>query len=95
MPLPQASPRPVPAALPAPAATANRGRRPGAARQDVPVRIKSPAPSRRSMVDLRAQVTSTIAQVLVKDGQMVRKGELLFRFDDRADRAQLDKAPPS
>jgi len=43
-------------------------------------------------VDLRAQTTSTVAQVLVKDGRNVRKGELLFRFDDRADRAALDKA---
>jgi multidrug efflux pump subunit AcrA (membrane-fusion protein) len=43
-------------------------------------------------VDLRAQTTSTVAQVLVKDGQFVKKGELLFRFDDRADRAALDKA---
>ena len=45
-----------------------------------------------NVVDLRAQVTSTIAQVLVRDGRWCAKGELLFRFDDRADRAQLDKA---
>jgi len=43
-------------------------------------------------VDLRAQTTSIVAQVLVKDGQNVRKGDLLFRFDDRADRAALEKA---
>ena len=43
-------------------------------------------------MDLRAQTTSTVAQVLVKDGQSVKKGELLFRFDDRAQRADLEKA---
>ena len=64
-----------------------------ALQQDVPVRIEvTGTVTPLNVVDLRAQVTSTIAQVLVKDGQMVRKGELLFRFDDRADRAQLDKA---
>lgn len=64
-----------------------------AQQQDVPVRLEATGTvTPLNTVDLRAQVTSTIAQVLVKEGQMVRKGELLFRFDDRADRAQLEKA---
>ncbi|MEO3690134.1 efflux RND transporter periplasmic adaptor subunit [Roseateles paludis] len=64
-----------------------------AQQQDVPVRLEATGTvTPLNTVDLRAQVTSTIAQVLVKEGQMVRKGELLFRFDDRADRALLEKA---
>ena len=60
---------------------------------DVPLTVEaSGTVTALQSVDLRAQTTSTVAQVLVKDGQAVRKGELLFRFDDRADRAALDKA---
>lgn len=60
---------------------------------DVPVTVEaSGTVTALQSVDLRAQTTSTVAQVLVKDGQNVKKGELLFRFDDRADRAALDKA---
>ncbi|HEY0955170.1 MAG TPA: efflux RND transporter periplasmic adaptor subunit [Roseateles sp.] len=60
---------------------------------DVPITLEaSGTVTALQSVDLRAQTTSTVAQVLVKDGQMVKKGELLFRFDDRADRAALEKA---
>ncbi|MBW8848505.1 MAG: efflux RND transporter periplasmic adaptor subunit [Burkholderiales bacterium] len=60
---------------------------------DVPVSVEaSGTVTALQSVDLRAQTTSTVAQVLVKDGQNVRKGELLFRFDDRAERAALEKA---
>jgi RND family efflux transporter MFP subunit len=60
---------------------------------DVPVVVEaSGTVTALQSVDLRAQTTSTVAQVLVKDGQNVRKGELLFRFDDRAQRAELEKA---
>ncbi len=60
---------------------------------DVPITVEaSGTVTALQSVDLRAQTTSTVAQVLVKDGQSVRKGDLLFRFDDRADRAALDKA---
>jgi RND family efflux transporter MFP subunit len=62
-------------------------------RADVPITVEaSGTVTALQSVDLRAQTTSTVAQVLVKDGQNVRKGELLFRFDDRADRAALEKA---
>lgn len=43
-------------------------------------------------VEVRAQLASTVQSVHVKDGQMVRKGDLLFNLDDRTDRANLDKA---
>lgn len=60
---------------------------------DVPISLEaSGTVTALQSVDLRAQTTSTVAQVLVKDGQNVKKGELLFRFDDRADRAALEKA---
>ncbi|WP_158218979.1 efflux RND transporter periplasmic adaptor subunit [Roseateles aquatilis] len=64
-----------------------------ALRRDVPVVVEaSGTVSPINQVDLRAQTTSTIRDVLVKDGQTVAKGQVLFRFDDRADRANLDKA---
>ena len=62
-------------------------------RQDVPVSIEAAGTvAALQSVDLRAQTTSTVREVLVKDGQMVSKGQVLFRFDDRTDRANLDKA---
>ncbi len=62
-------------------------------RQDVPVSIEAAGTvTALQIVDLRAQTTSTVREVLVKDGQMVGKGQVLFRFDERADRASLDKA---
>jgi RND family efflux transporter MFP subunit len=60
---------------------------------DVPITIEaSGTVTALQSVDLRAQTTSTVAQVLVKDGQNVKKGDLLFRFDDRGDRAEVEKA---
>ncbi|MEO6279316.1 efflux RND transporter periplasmic adaptor subunit [Roseateles sp.] len=60
---------------------------------DVPITVEaSGTVTALQSVDLRAQTTSIVAQVLVKDGQNVKKGELLFRFDDRGDRAGLEKA---
>lgn len=43
-------------------------------------------------VDIRPQLSATVRQVVVQEGQTVRQGELLFRFDDRAEQANLDKA---
>ena len=43
-------------------------------------------------VDLHPQTTATIRQVHIKEGQFVKAGELMFSLDDRADRANLDKA---
>ena len=64
-----------------------------AQKQDVPVSIEaSGTVVALATVDLRAQTTSTVRELLIKDGDMVRKGQPLFRFDDRADRANLDKA---
>jgi RND family efflux transporter MFP subunit len=60
---------------------------------DVPITLEaSGTVTALQSVDLRAQTTSIVSQVLVKDGQSVKKGDLLFRFDDRGDRASLEKA---
>lgn len=64
-----------------------------AMRQDVPVRVEaSGTVVSLNTVDIRPQVSSIVREVLVKDGQMLKKGQPLFRFDDRGDRANLDKA---
>ncbi|MBL8517854.1 MAG: efflux RND transporter periplasmic adaptor subunit [Betaproteobacteria bacterium] len=43
-------------------------------------------------VDIRPQVTSTVARIHIKEGQQVRHGELLFSLDARADEANIRKA---
>ncbi len=64
-----------------------------ALKQDVPVQVEANGTvAALNSVDIRPQVSSTVRDVLVKDGQAVRRGDVLFRFDDRADRANLDKA---
>jgi multidrug efflux pump subunit AcrA (membrane-fusion protein) len=43
-------------------------------------------------VDLHPQTTSTIRQVHIQEGQFVKAGQLMFTLDDRADRANVDRA---
>ncbi|WP_194789954.1 efflux RND transporter periplasmic adaptor subunit [Pseudomonas sp. UFMG81] len=43
-------------------------------------------------VDVRPQVEGVLTQVLVKEGQWVKEGDLLATLDDRAIRANLDQA---
>ena len=62
-------------------------------RQDVGVEIAangSVTPQRA--VDLRAQTTSTIRQVHIKEGQFVKAGQLMFSLDDRSDQASVAQA---
>jgi RND family efflux transporter MFP subunit len=62
-------------------------------RQDVGVEVASNGtvtPLRT--VDLHPQTTSTIRTVHIKEGQFVKAGQLMFSLDDRADRANVDKA---
>jgi RND family efflux transporter MFP subunit len=62
-------------------------------KRDVPVRIKTNGTvTSLQSVDLRAQVTSTIAHVHIREGQSVAKGDLLFSLDSRAEEANLKKA---
>ncbi|MBK7617382.1 MAG: efflux RND transporter periplasmic adaptor subunit [Burkholderiales bacterium] len=61
--------------------------------RDVPVSIEAAGTVvPLNTVDVRAQVTTTVRSVAFKEGQMVKKGDLLFGFDDRADQANVDKA---
>ncbi|MES0026311.1 MULTISPECIES: efflux RND transporter periplasmic adaptor subunit [unclassified Mesorhizobium] len=59
---------------------------------DFPIRryaigfVSSPA-----VVNINARVSSQIVSIAVKDGQMVKAGDLLFTLDDRALKAQLAK----
>lgn len=59
---------------------------------DFPIRryaigfVSSPA-----VVSVNARVSSQIVSIAVKDGQMVKTGDLLFSLDDRALKAQLAK----
>jgi len=58
---------------------------------DVSLRTQGVVASARS-VDVRAQATSVITQVHVREGQSVKTGQLLFTLDARADEANLAKA---
>ena len=45
-----------------------------------------------NIVDIRPQVTNVVAKIHIKEGQRVQAGDALFTLDDRADRANYDKA---
>ena len=45
-----------------------------------------------SIVDIRPQVTNVVAKIHIKEGQKVKAGDLLISLDDRADRANYEKA---
>jgi len=61
--------------------------------RDVPVRLRANGTvTSLQSVDLRAQVTSTVREVHIREGQNVSKGELLFSLDSRADDAAIRKA---
>ena len=63
------------------------------ARRDVPVVLQaSGTVTPVSSVELHPQTTSTIRTVHIKEGQFVKAGALMFSLDDRADRANVDKA---
>jgi RND family efflux transporter MFP subunit len=64
-----------------------------AQKKDLPINLKATG-TVQSManVDVRSQVTSVIKQVHFREGQFVRKGELLFTLDARADEANMAKA---
>ena len=44
-----------------------------------------------NIVDIRPMITNTVAKILVKDGQEVKAGDLLFQLDDRNDKANYEK----
>lgn len=44
-----------------------------------------------NIVDIRPMITNTVSKILVKDGQEVKAGDLLFVLDDRNDKANYEK----
>lgn len=64
-----------------------------AQQRDVPVVVEATGTVvSLNSVEVRPQVSSTVRSVHIKEGQFVRAGDLLFSFDDRGDRANLEKA---
>src|SRR3954468_288909 len=64
-----------------------------AEQRDVPVRLKANGTvTAVQSVDLRAQVTSTVREVHIREGQQVKQGDLLFSLDSRTEEANLKKA---
>jgi RND family efflux transporter MFP subunit len=45
-----------------------------------------------NIVDIRPQTTNVVSKVNIKEGQQVKAGDLLFTLDDRADKANYEKA---
>lgn len=45
-----------------------------------------------NIVDIRPQTTNLVSKIHIKEGQEVKAGDLLFSLDDRADRANFEKA---
>jgi RND family efflux transporter MFP subunit len=62
-------------------------------RRDVPVRLRANGTVvALQSVDIRAQITSTVREVHIREGQTVAKGDLLVSLDSRAEEANLRKA---
>ena len=45
-----------------------------------------------NIVDIRPQTTNLVSKIHIKEGQEVKQGDLLFTLDDRADKANFEKA---
>lgn len=64
-----------------------------AQRRDLPVLLSATGTvAPLSSVDVRAQVTSVVTRVHIREGQFVRAGEPLFTLDSRADEANVARA---
>lgn len=61
--------------------------------RDVPVRLKANGTvTALQSVEVRSQITSTVREVNIREGQDVKKGDPLFSLDARGDEANLKKA---
>jgi len=61
--------------------------------RDVPVLLEANGTATAlQSVDLRSQITSTVKEVHIREGQSVRAGELLFTLDSGTEEANLRKA---
>jgi membrane fusion protein, multidrug efflux system len=62
-------------------------------RKDVPFVIEATGTiAAASIVDIRPQITNIVSKVNITEGQIVKKGDLLFTLDDRNDKANFDRA---
>jgi RND family efflux transporter MFP subunit len=62
-------------------------------RKDVPFVIEATGTiTAASIVDIRPQITNIVSKVNITEGQIVKKGDLLFTLDDRTDKANFDRA---
>ncbi|MGE5096711.1 MAG: efflux RND transporter periplasmic adaptor subunit [Betaproteobacteria bacterium] len=61
--------------------------------RDIPVRlVANGTVTALQSVDLRSQITSTVREVHIREGQNVKKGDLLFSLDSRTEEANVKKA---
>jgi RND family efflux transporter MFP subunit len=61
--------------------------------RDVPVKlVANGTVTALQSVELRSQITSTVREVHIREGQTVQKGDLLFSLDAGAQNAELKKA---
>jgi RND family efflux transporter MFP subunit len=61
--------------------------------RDLPVQLKTTGTvTPLSSVDVRAQMSSVVSKVHIREGQFVKAGELLFTLDARTDEANVAKA---
>ena len=64
-----------------------------AEKRDVPVRlVANGTATALQSVELRSQITSTVREVHIREGDAVARGDLLFTLDGRAQEAELRKA---
>lgn len=64
-----------------------------AQQRDLPVVLKATGTvTPLNSVDVRAQVSSVVDKVYIREGQFVKAGELLFTLDARSDQANVAKA---
>ena len=62
-------------------------------KKDAPLVIESTGTvAAANIVDIRPMITNTVKEIHIKEGQDVKKGQLLFTLDDRNDRANYDKS---
>jgi RND family efflux transporter MFP subunit len=88
------------ASAPAGSAASGAGARGGTAvsvfaaqKRDVPVTVEAAGTVvALDAVEVRPQLSGTIAEVLVKEGDFVKRGQPLFRLDVRAQQANVDRA---
>lgn len=61
--------------------------------QDVPLTIQSSGQvAALQTLDVKPVVAGTVSQILFKEGQLVKAGQVLFQLDDASERAALERA---